>query len=175
MSDISSPPPPGGNNPQRLTGALQSLAMQLQAFLHQKQTLNNLPSNAANALRQARQSVLDPNALFDIQPPLAPKAIILPEKGEGQTVEDILGKNKVDPLRDFSKEAKADDKSGETYAKWEKDHTTKDRKGREKLEITLSAEARRLLTVLDSTGVPGASATATPPLSPYAANPNYSE
>ncbi|MFD5754646.1 hypothetical protein ACFWIZ_05145 [Streptomyces sp. NPDC127044] len=103
------------------------------------------------------------------------KAIILPEKGEGQTVEDILGKDKIDPLRDFSKEAKADDKSGETYAKWEKDHTTKDRKGREKLEITLSAEARRLLTVLDSTGVPGASATATPPLSPYAANPNYSE
>jgi hypothetical protein len=103
------------------------------------------------------------------------KAVILdPSKGgKGQSVEELLGKDNVDPLRDFSKEAKADDKAGETYAKWEKEHTTKDNKGREKLEISLTAEARRLLTVLDSTGVSGSSATATPPLSPYAANPSY--
>ncbi|MFJ2722764.1 hypothetical protein [Streptomyces sp. NPDC087437] len=103
------------------------------------------------------------------------KAVILPEKGKGQTVEEILGKDKVDPLRDFSKEAKGTEKSGETYAQWEKKHTTKDKKGREKLEISLTAEARRLLTVLDTTGVSGAAASATPPLSPYAANPSYSE
>jgi hypothetical protein len=101
------------------------------------------------------------------------KAVVVEGDQTGKTVSEILGKDKVDPLRDFSKEAKATDKSGETYAKWEKEHTTKDKKGREKLEITLTAEARRLLTVLDSTGVSGSSATATPPLSPYASNPSY--
>ncbi|MFE5602730.1 hypothetical protein ACFQ8O_26515 [Streptomyces coelicoflavus] len=104
------------------------------------------------------------------------KAIILEEKGgKGQSVADLLGEENVDPLRDFSKEAKAKEKAGETYASWEKDHTVKDKKGREKLEISLTAEARRLLTVMDSTGVSGASATATPPLSPYAENPSYQE
>jgi hypothetical protein len=101
------------------------------------------------------------------------KAVVVEGDQAGKSVSEILGKDKVDPLRDFSKEAKASDKSGETYAKWEKEHTTKDKKGREKLEVTLSAEARRLLTVLDSTGVSGSSATATPPLSPYASNPSY--
>ncbi|WP_164331323.1 hypothetical protein [Streptomyces sp. RLB1-9] len=101
------------------------------------------------------------------------KAVVVEGDQAGKTVSEILGKDKVDPLRDFSKEAKGTDKSGETYAKWEKEHTTKDKKGRDKLEVTLSAEARRLLTVLDSTGVAGSSATATPPLSPYASNPSY--
>jgi hypothetical protein len=101
------------------------------------------------------------------------KAVVVEGDQAGKSVAEILGKDKVDPLRDFSKEAKAADKSGETYAKWEKEHTTKDKKGREKLEISLTAEARRLLTVLDSTGVSGSSATATPPLSPYASNPSY--
>jgi hypothetical protein len=101
------------------------------------------------------------------------KAVVVEGDQAGKSVKEILGKDNVDPLRDFSKEAKADDKSGETYAKWEKEHTTKDKKGREKLEITLTAEARRLLTVLGSTGVSGSSATATPPLSPYASNPSY--
>lgn len=101
------------------------------------------------------------------------KAVVVEGDQAGKSVADILGKKNVDPLRDFSKEAKADDKSGETYAKWEKAHTTKDSKGREKLTITLTAEARRLLTVMDSTGTAGSAATATPPLSPYPANPSY--
>jgi hypothetical protein len=101
------------------------------------------------------------------------KAVVVEGDHAGKSVAEILGKDKVDPLRDFSKEAAKADTSGETYAKWEEEHTTKDKKGREKLEITLSAEARRLITVLDSTGVAGSSATATPPLSPYAANPSY--
>lgn len=101
------------------------------------------------------------------------KAVVLEGDHAGKTVQDILGKDKVDPMRDFSKEAAKTDKSGESYVSWEKDHTTKDKKGREKLEITLSAEARRLLTVLNSTGVEGSSATATPPRSPYPENPSY--
>jgi hypothetical protein len=101
------------------------------------------------------------------------KAVIVEGDQAGKSVAEILGKDKVDPLRDFSKESKAADTSGETYAKWEAAHTTRDKKGREKLEISLTAEARRLLTVLDSTGVSGSSATATPPQSPYAANPSY--
>jgi len=101
------------------------------------------------------------------------KAVVVEGDHAGKTVQEILGKDKVDPLRDFSKEAAKADKSGESYASWEKDHTTRDKKGREKLEITLTAEARRLLTVLNSTGVEGSSATATPPLSPFASNPSY--
>jgi hypothetical protein len=101
------------------------------------------------------------------------KAVVVEGDQAGKTVAEILGKKNVDPLRDFSKEAKKKDTSGETYAKWEKEHTTKDKKGREKLEIGLTAEARRLLTVLDSTGVNGSSATATAPQSPYASNPSY--
>ncbi|MFE0490207.1 hypothetical protein [Streptomyces griseoaurantiacus] len=103
------------------------------------------------------------------------KAVIVEGDKAGKSVEEILGKDKVDPLRDFSKEAKKKDSSGESYAKWEKDHTKKDKKGRDKLEITLSPQAQRLLSVMDSTGVSGSSATATPPLSPYASNPSYSE
>lgn len=102
------------------------------------------------------------------------KAVVVEGDHAGKTVEEILGKDKVDPLRDFSKEAAKADKSGESYASWEKDHTVKDKKsGREKLEIGLTAEARRILTVMDSSGVAGASATATPPLSPYASNPSH--
>jgi hypothetical protein len=101
------------------------------------------------------------------------KAVVVEGDKAGKTVEEILGKDKVDPLRDFSKEAKREDKSGQSYATWEKKHTKKDSKGREKLEVTLTADARRLLTLMDATGVSGSSATATPPLSPYAANPSH--
>jgi hypothetical protein len=101
------------------------------------------------------------------------KAVIVEGDQAGKSVADILGKGGVDPLRDFSKEAKAADKSGESYAKWEQGGTGKEKKARQNLQITLTPEARRLLTVLDSTGVAGSSATATPPLSPYAANPSY--
>jgi hypothetical protein len=103
------------------------------------------------------------------------KAVVVEGDQAGKTVEEIVGKDKVDPLRDFSKEAKATEKEGESYAQWEKKHTEKDKKGREKLEITLSAEARRLLTVMDSTGVSGSAATAQPPLSPWPSNPSYQE
>lgn len=103
------------------------------------------------------------------------KAVILdPDGGKGQSVKDILGKDKIDPLRDFSKEAKATEKSGESFEAWEKAHTKKS-KGGSKLEIGLTADARRLLTVMDSTGVSGSSATATPPLSPFPSNPSYQE
>ncbi|MFJ4902857.1 hypothetical protein [Streptomyces sp. NPDC088727] len=104
------------------------------------------------------------------------KAVILGEDGgKGQSVKDILGAEGIDPLRDFSKEAKAKEKEGESFETWEKAHTKKTKKGGEKLEISLTAEARRLLSVMDSTGVSGSSATATPPLSPYASNPSYQE
>ncbi|WP_428957951.1 hypothetical protein [Streptomyces sp. cg35] len=103
------------------------------------------------------------------------KAVIVEGDQAGKTVAQVLGEDKVDPLRDFSKEAKAKESEGESYAKWEKDHTKKDKKGRDKLEISLTAEARRLLTVLDSTGVNGSSATANPPLSPFASNPSWQE
>jgi hypothetical protein len=101
------------------------------------------------------------------------KAVIVEGDQAGKSVADILGKGGVDPLRDFSKEAKATDKSGESYAKWEQGSNAKERKARQNLQLTLTPEARRLLTVLDSTGVAGSSATATPPLSPYASNPSY--
>ncbi|MGA5598417.1 hypothetical protein ACPCSE_29705 [Streptomyces cellulosae] len=101
------------------------------------------------------------------------QAVVVEGDHAGKTVEEILGPDKIDPLRDFSKEAAKAEKSGVSYAKWEKENTTRDKRGREKLEITLTAEARRLLTVLGSTGVEGSSATATPPLSPYASNPSY--
>ncbi|THA72582.1 hypothetical protein E6R60_27010 [Streptomyces sp. A0642] len=103
------------------------------------------------------------------------KAVVVEGDKAGKSVAEILGDDKVDPLRDFSKEAKASGKVGESYEEWEKKHTTKDKKGREKLEIGLTAEARRLLTVLDSTGVNGSAATASPPLSPYPSNPSYQE
>jgi hypothetical protein len=104
------------------------------------------------------------------------KAIVLEEgKGKGQSVKDIVGEDKVDPLRDFSKEAKAEDKSGESYDAWEKKHTKTDKSGRKELQLSLTPEARRLLTILDNTGVSGSSATANPPLSPYAANPSWQE
>ncbi|MET7363275.1 hypothetical protein ABZS76_33225 [Streptomyces sp. NPDC005562] len=103
------------------------------------------------------------------------KAVIVEGDHAGKSVAEVVGKDKVDPLRDFSKEAKAKESEGEAYEKWEKAHTKKSKKGRERLEISLTAEARRLLTVLDSTGVNGSSATANPPLSPYASNPSYRE
>jgi hypothetical protein len=101
------------------------------------------------------------------------KAVIVEGDQAGKSVADILGKSGVDPLRDFSKEAKKDDKSGEAYAKWEKGGTGKEKTARQNLQITLTPDARRLLTVMDSTGVSGSAATATPPLSPYPANPSY--
>jgi hypothetical protein len=101
------------------------------------------------------------------------KAVIVEGDQAGKSVADILGKSSVDPLRDFSKEAKASDKSGESYAKWEKGSGAKEKKARHDFQLSLTPEARRLLTVLDSTGVAGSSATATPPLSPYASNPSY--
>jgi hypothetical protein len=103
------------------------------------------------------------------------KAVVVEGDQAGKTVAEIVGKDKVDPLRDFSKEAKAAETSGLSYEAWEKQHTKKDSKGTERLEIGLTADARRLLTVLDSTGVSGSSATSNPPLSPYAANPSYQE
>lgn len=101
------------------------------------------------------------------------KAVIVEGDQAGKAVSDVLGKDGVDSLRDFSKEAKATDKSGESFAKWEKGSNAKEKKARQNLQIMLTPEARRLLTVLDSTGVAGSSATATPPLSPYASNPSY--
>ncbi|MEU9405610.1 hypothetical protein AB0E08_07885 [Streptomyces sp. NPDC048281] len=101
------------------------------------------------------------------------KAVIVSGDQAGKSVADILGKDGVDPLRDFSKEAKASDTSGESYAKWEQGGTGKEKTARQNFQIGLTPEARRLLTVLDSTGVAGSSATATPPLSPYASNPSY--
>ncbi|MFD8656170.1 hypothetical protein, partial [Streptomyces mirabilis] len=101
------------------------------------------------------------------------KAVVVEGDQAGKSVADILGKDKIDPLRDFSKEAKAKEKDGESFAAWEKAHTKKTKDGG-KLQIGLTADARRLLTVMDSTGVSGSSATSTPPLSPYASNPSYS-
>jgi hypothetical protein len=101
------------------------------------------------------------------------KAVIVEGDQAGKSVADILGKGGVDSLRDFSKEAKAADKSGESYAKWKQGGNAKEKTARQNLQITLTPDARRLLTVLDSTGVSGSAATATPPLSPYAANPSY--
>lgn len=105
------------------------------------------------------------------------KAVVLgPDGGKGQSVKDILGADGIDPLRDFSKEAKSSEKHAQTFEEWEKAHTKKGKKGAaDKLEIGLTADARRLLTVMDSTGVSGSSATSTPPLSPYASNPSYQE
>ncbi|MCX4799552.1 hypothetical protein OG497_37485 [Streptomyces sp. NBC_01242] len=103
------------------------------------------------------------------------KAVIVEGDQAGKSVKDILGEKGVDPLRDFSKEAASTEKGAQSYEAWEKAHTKKDKKGNEKLEIGLTTEARRLLTVMDSTGVSGSSATATPPLSPYASNPSYQE
>ncbi|MGW7100388.1 hypothetical protein [Streptomyces sp. NPDC054838] len=103
------------------------------------------------------------------------KAVVVEGDQAGKSVAEILGKDKVDALRDFSSEAQADEKAGESYSQWEKAHSKKDKSGEQRLEISLSAEARRLLTVLDSTGVSGSSATANPPLSPFASNPSYQE
>ncbi|MGW9067902.1 hypothetical protein ACWGQT_00420 [Streptomyces yangpuensis] len=103
------------------------------------------------------------------------KAVVVEGDQAGKSVAEILGADKVDAMRDFSSEAKAEEKAGQSYSLWEKEHTKKDKGGEQRLEISLSAEARRLLTVLDSTGVNGSSATANPPLSPYASNPSYQE
>ncbi|MFH8483095.1 hypothetical protein [Streptomyces sp. NPDC018055] len=102
-------------------------------------------------------------------------AVVVEGDKAGRSVADILGENNVDPGRDYSKEAKAREKSGVSYEEWEKKNTKKDKKGAEKLEISLTPDARRLLTVMDSTGVSGSAATAQPPLSPYPSNPSYQE
>ncbi|MGW1436873.1 hypothetical protein ACWD7M_16680 [Streptomyces griseus] len=103
------------------------------------------------------------------------KAVVVEGDKAGKSVADILGKDKVDPGRDFSKEASASEKSGVSYEEWERKNTKRDKNGTEKLEIGLTPDARRLLTVMDSSGVHGSAATATPPLSPYASNPSYQE
>lgn len=103
------------------------------------------------------------------------KAVIMEGDKAGKTVAEVLGKDKVDPLRDFSKEKSRKETAGQSYASWEKDHTKKGKGGERKLQIGLTAEARRLLTVVDSTGTKGSAATANPPLSPYPANPSYKD
>ncbi|MEV7675125.1 hypothetical protein [Streptomyces sp. NPDC088752] len=103
------------------------------------------------------------------------QAVILEGDQKGKSVKDILGEKGVDPLRDFSGEAKAQEKAGQSFEQWEKAHSSTQKDGTKKLEVGLTAEARRLLTVLDSTGVNGASATATAPQSPFASNPSWME
>lgn len=97
------------------------------------------------------------------------KAVIVSGNQAGKSVKDIVGANNVDPLRNYSKEAAATDNSGQSYADWAKTHSSKNGT----LQISLTPDARRLLTVLDTTGVDGSAATASPPTSPYAQNPSY--
>lgn len=100
------------------------------------------------------------------------KAVIASGDHAGESVKDILGKKNIDPLRDFSKEAKRKDSSGVSWDDWKKKHSEgKDRH----LTISLSRDARRLLSVMDSTGISGSAASAEPPRSPYPQNPNYGE
>lgn len=96
------------------------------------------------------------------------KAVLVSGNQAGKTVKEVVGADNVDPLRNFSSEATVTDNSGQSYTDWAKANT----KGGN-LQISLTADARRLLTVMDSTGVAGSSATANPPLSPYASNPSY--
>ncbi|MFF7198184.1 hypothetical protein ACFZAM_31310 [Streptomyces sp. NPDC008079] len=97
------------------------------------------------------------------------KAVIVSGDQAGKSVKDVVGADNVDPLRDYSKEAAATDNSGMAYDTWTKKNST----SAGKLQIGLTPDARRLLTVLDNTGVAGSAATATPPQSPYASNPSY--
>ncbi|MFI0967066.1 hypothetical protein ACH4S8_37630 [Streptomyces sp. NPDC021080] len=103
------------------------------------------------------------------------KAVIVEGDQAGKSVADVLGRGGVDPLRDFSKEAKKADTSGESFSKWEKGGNAKEHRARQNFQLTLTPDARRLLAVMDSTGVAGSSATSTPPLSPFASNPSYQE
>lgn len=95
-------------------------------------------------------------------------AVIMSGDQAGKAVSDILGKNGIDPLRDFSTEASKSDSSGQSLADWQAANTSSNGK----LQISLTAEARRLLTVMDSTGVNGAAGSATPPTNNYATNPS---
>lgn len=94
------------------------------------------------------------------------KAVVVEGDQAGKAVSDILGKDKVDPLRDFSKEAAKTDSSGQSYSDWKAANTS----STGKLQISLTAEARRLLTVMDNTGLAGSAGSGTPPTNTNADN-----
>lgn len=100
----------------------------------------------------------------------AGNAIIMEgDKGQvGHTVKDLVGSDKVDSARSFSGEASRSDGSGTDLKSWEASH----RSSTGGLTIGLTAEAKRLLTVLESSGTSGAAASASPPSNPNATWPS---
>jgi hypothetical protein len=96
----------------------------------------------------------------------------------GQSIADVLG-GAVDPTRDWSSEARAVDKSGVSAVAWKAAMNplnpagaTSGMVGTGTVTVDLSADAKRLLTVMDATGIAGAAGQAAPPSNPYAANPS---
>jgi hypothetical protein len=73
--------------------------MQLQAFLHQNQTLQNLPTSTANALRQARQNILSPQALLggQLPPPVVPNAQWMQQMAASFLSQAVLGQPQRGP------------------------------------------------------------------------------
>lgn len=86
----------------------------------------------------------------------------------GHTVKDLVGSDKVDPLRDFKGEAGKSTSSGPSLTDWEKSHQASGGG----LTIGLTPEAKRLLTVLETSGTSGAAAAASPPQNPNATFPS---
>ncbi|GAA1978710.1 phage tail tape measure protein [Kitasatospora viridis] len=95
-------------------------------------------------------------------------AVILDSNGRGQTVKDILGGDKIDPLRDFKAEANATDDSGQSLDDWKKQNAAPGGG----VTIGLTQEAKRLLMLLDTSGTNGAAASATPPTNPNTTFPS---
>jgi hypothetical protein len=94
-------------------------------------------------------------------------------KDAGRSVTDVVGQDKLDPSRNFSAEAKAPDNSGQSFAQWQAQHVKANgaiQSGG--VTITLSNDARRLLTLMDTTGVAAGAGSASPPQNPFATFPS---
>lgn len=91
------------------------------------------------------------------------------DKGQvGHSVKDLVGASNVDATRGFSDEASKADNSGTDLKAWEASH----RSSTGGLTIGLTPEAKRLLTVMESSGTSGAAASASPPSNPNAMFPS---
>lgn len=99
-------------------------------------------------------------------------------KYAGKTVADVLG-SKIDTSRDWSAEAAASDASGISTAQdplsqaWGMNSRAAAAAGNSQhVTVDLSSDARKLLTVLGSSGTAGAAGEAAPPVNPFALNPS---
>lgn len=95
----------------------------------------------------------------------------------GKSVSDVLG-GKVDPARDWSGEAASADTAGVAAASsvWARisQGVAAGQTSGQHVTVDLSTDARKLLTVMGSTGTTGAAGEAAPPVNPFGLNPSAS-